>query len=115
VSGRLRQDNLKGRTITLKIRLQGFQTYTRAITLTSATNFVDTIYKAIKNLLDNFDLKKRTVRLVGVKVSNLISSEIKDSLFEGGVEKKREHIHKAVDKIKEKFGDSSIYRAGGMS
>ena len=67
------------------------------------------------SLFDNFDRKKRKVRLVGVKVSNLISSQTKDSLFEGKVEKKREDMHKAVDKIKEKFGDSSIYRAGGMS
>jgi len=114
VSGRLRQEGFKGRTITLKIRLSGFATYTRATTLISATNFIDTIYKAVEKLFDNFNLKGKKVRLVGVKVSNLVSSDIKDSLFEGKIEKKQESIHKAIDKIKEKFGNQAIYRAGSM-
>jgi DNA polymerase-4 len=114
VSKRLRDGGLKGKTITLKIRVESFSTYTRDTTLTSATNFVDTMYKAINKLFNNFDLKGRKVRLVGVKVSNLIESDAKDSIFDGKPEQKRENIHKAVDKIKEKFGNSAIYRAARM-
>ena len=84
------------------------------MTLASATNFVDTIYKVIAALFEDFDLQGKKVRLVGVKVSNLIPSQIKDSLFDGKPEKKRERIHKAVDAIKEKFGTRAIHRAASL-
>jgi len=112
VSGRLRQEGFKGRTITLKIRLEGFYTYTRSKTLAKTTNFVDTIYQTIKKLFEDFDLKGRRVRLVGVKVSNLTSRDLKESLFADAPDEKKERIHKAVDKIKRRFGDIAIHRAG---
>jgi len=114
VSGRLRQEGLKGKTITLKIRLEGFHTYTRSKTLSKTTNFVDTIYRIIKELFGNFDLKGRKVRLVGVKVSNFLTGELKESFFSDAGDEKKERIHQAVDKIKRRFGDIAIHRAGGM-
>ncbi|MCF7907702.1 MAG: DNA polymerase IV [Candidatus Omnitrophica bacterium] len=111
VSRRLRSEGLKARTITLKIRLKGYKTYTRSLTLIAATNFVDTIYKTARKLLSDFELKKREVRLLGVKASNCMDSEIKDSLFEGEKDKKKERVHQAVDSIRNKFGNQAIYRA----
>ncbi len=111
VSGRLRANGLKGRTITLKIRLTGFKTYTRAITIGTPDNFTDSLYKEVKKLYNSFDTKGRKVRLVGVSVLNLSSADLRDSLFETSTEKKTENIHKAVDRIKKRFGDSSICRA----
>lgn len=108
VSQRLRLEGLKAKTITLKIRLEGYKTYTRALTLTSATNFVDIIYKAIRKLFLDFKLGEKKVRLLGVKTSNFIDSEVKDSLFE---DKRKERIHQAVDLIKKKFGEQAIGRA----
>jgi DNA polymerase-4 len=111
VSLRLRRQELKGRTITLKIRTEGFHTFTRARTLSSATNFVDSIFKAINKLYENFDRKEKKVRLVGVKVSNLISQDVVDSIFETGTgEVKKEKMHQAVEKIKDKFGYKAIRR-----
>ena len=117
VSTRLRADGIKGKTITLKIRLEGFHTFTRAMSLVGATNHSDTIYKTIKKLFIDFDRKGKKVRLIGVKVSNLMSQGEKDTLFfnEDIKEKRKENIHKAIDKIKAKFGSKSIYRAGGMN
>jgi len=114
VSGSLRYEGIKGRTITLKLRLEGFQTYTRAKTIIKAANFVDVIYKTIEILFEDFDLKGKKIRLVGVKVSNLMSQEVNDTLFNDQIDKKREKIHKATDKIKEKFGKGAIRRAAGM-
>lgn len=112
VSDRLRSEILKGRTITLKIRLQGFLTYTRAYTMADSTNHVDDIYMNIKDLYDNFDREMKKVRLIGVKVSNLSLANFKDSLFAENGSEKSEKIHKAVDVIKDKYGSGSIYRAG---
>jgi nucleotidyltransferase/DNA polymerase involved in DNA repair len=114
VSGRLRNQDLKGRTITLKIRLEGFKTYTRSSSLIKATSFTDTIYKAIKKLLGDFSLNRRKIRLLGVKVSNLISKDTLDSFLESRKDKKLERMHKAIDKIQEKFGQDSLYRAGNI-
>jgi hypothetical protein len=49
------------------------------------------------------------VRLLGVRVSNFCLKE--ETLFENKNEIKKENIHKAVDKIRKKFGDDSICRA----
>jgi len=113
VSGRLRQQGFKGKTITLKIRLEGFLTYTRAKTLDKPTNFIDTIYKTIKELLDKFNRKGKKVRLVGVKVSNFTQGEVQVTLFDQDKEEKQERMHQAIDKIKNKFGREAIFRAGG--
>jgi nucleotidyltransferase/DNA polymerase involved in DNA repair len=112
VSDRLRSEILKGRTITLKIRLQGFLTYTRAYTMADSTNHVDDIFMNIKDLYDDFDREMKKVRLIGVKVSNLSPANFKDSLFAENGSEKSEKIHKAVDVIKDKYGSGSIYRAG---
>jgi nucleotidyltransferase/DNA polymerase involved in DNA repair len=111
VSRRLRREDLKGKTITLKVRLTGFNTYTRSKTLIKATNHVDTIYKTAKNLLDNFDAGKKAVRLIGVKVSGLIPEDVTDSILRDEREEKAERIHKALDSIYKKFGPGSIRRA----
>jgi len=118
VSGRLRRDRLKARTVTLKIRLTGFQTYTRAFTLSKATNFIDEIYKAAKVIYDKFissEIKGMLkIRLVGIKTSNLIPQDERDSLFDEKVDRKKENIHKAVEVIKDKFGEKIIFRAASM-
>jgi len=110
VSKRLREDSLKGRTVTLKIRLEGFHTYTRARTLDEPINFEDILYKEIKDLYNNFDEKGKKVRLLGVKVSTLSETQRRTSLFSEKQDKKREDIHKAIDDIKDRFGNQSIVR-----
>lgn len=114
VSQRLRQEGLKARTITLKLRFEDFQTFTKSITLFSPTNFFDIISKEIKQLFYGFKYGKRLVRLVGVKASNFCPSDLKESLFEDKEDAKREHVHKAIDQIKAKFGSGSISRAAKL-
>jgi len=113
VSSRLRADGLKGRTITLKIRLEGFITFTRASTIPFATNYTDVIHERIRDLYGAFEHGGKKVRLLGVKVSGLMPAGIRESLFEGTEDKKLEGVHKAVEAIRGKFGRGAIYRAGG--
>lgn len=114
VSRRLRQDGATGRTITLKIRSGQFKTYTRALTTGSATNFVEDIYSGVVKKLDEFDLEKMKVRLLGVKVSNLSSDSWGEDLFSGTSEgaMKKERIHKAVNRLIDKFGPDAVRRRG---
>lgn len=110
VSARMRNEGLRCRTITLKIRLEGFKTYTRSVSISHVTNYVDSLYKEIKALYNNFDTERKRVRLVGVKATNL--SYRKDrTLFSEDEECRQESVHMAIDKIKNKFGSDSIYHA----
>lgn len=113
VSMRLRNENLKGRTITLKIRLEGFQTHTRSYTMTSPTNFFDVIYKEIQCLYKKFCSKtKKKIRLVGVKVSNFSRGPMQKDFIDQSDDEIREKRHKILDSVREKHGEEAM-RWGG--
>ncbi|MGD9642130.1 MAG: DNA polymerase IV [Elusimicrobiales bacterium] len=113
VSSRLREAGLKGRTVTLKLRLEGFETHTRARTLTLSTNYADVIAREALALYAAFDRGRKRVRLLGVKVSGLMPAGERESLFEDEEDGRREKAHMAIEAIRGKFGHASIYRAGG--
>ncbi|MBF0484278.1 MAG: DNA polymerase IV [Candidatus Omnitrophica bacterium] len=113
VSYRLRQDELKGKTITVKIRTGAFKTVTRSRTLDDRTNFFDDIYKNSKQLFDEYFgslPSKEVVRLIGVRVANFEENFVQDSLFEPALDIKKEKVHQVMDKIKNKFGEGVIGR-----
>jgi DNA polymerase-4 len=60
----------RGRTVTLKIRLRPFKTYTRSRTLPSPTCDPDEVATTARELLERFD-PQTPVRLVGVGVAGL--------------------------------------------
>lgn len=111
VSHRLRTAGLKCRTIGIKIRLTGFETYTRAVTVDKPTNFFDVIYKEAVRLYENFRTGNKKIRLIGVRTSNLTTGDIQETLFKDKVDEKQEAVHKAIDKLKSKFGDGAVGRA----
>lgn len=110
VSSRLRDAGLKSRTITLKIRLEGFQTYTRSRTIGEPTNFPEVLIREIRSLYDNFKMQGRRLRLVGVKAANFSYADEK-SLFVDKENVKKENVYCAVDKIRHKFGPGVIHTA----
>lgn len=59
------------KTITLKIRLEGFVTYTRSRTLPFHIQDEKSVLKIILELFKEFSNIKKKVRLVGIKLSNL--------------------------------------------
>lgn len=60
----------KGRTISIKVRLNDFSTYTRARTLPEATGDPETVLRVARELLRAF-APARPVRLLGVRVAGL--------------------------------------------
>jgi DNA polymerase IV (DinB-like DNA polymerase) len=62
--------NIYYRTITLKIRLKGFVTYTRSKTLSYHIQNKEKVMKVILELYNEFSNSKK-IRLVGIKLSNL--------------------------------------------
>ena len=111
VSRRLRRDGLKGKTVTVKIRLANFKTISRACTLPERTNFFEDVYQNSKALFDAESHFYMKFRLIGVRLSNFHEPYVQGSLFsQTGLTKRREQIHRAVDHIKDKFGEKSIQR-----
>jgi DNA polymerase-4 len=66
----LRRGGHAGRTVTLKIRLAPFRTYTRSRTLDEATNDRRIVGSVAGELLDRFE-PDAAVRLLGVGMANL--------------------------------------------
>lgn len=73
--------NLLFKTVTIKIRYQGFETHTRSKTLPFLTNRLRDLQKTANELLFINLHKDRKVRLIGVRVSNLVSGEKQRTLF----------------------------------
>jgi DNA polymerase IV len=70
VQNRLRKHDLKGRTITLKIKYHNFKTITRRVTLADVVDDSESIYSTARKLLDGTDLDDKRIRLLGISVSN---------------------------------------------
>ena len=101
---------VRGRTISLKIRLADFSTFTRAKSLNTATNYVDDLFNMTLEKAKGFKLGEQPIRLIGIQVSNLEQETEQLGLFgeiTPGSEKK-EKLHEAVDQIKDKFGEHAI-------
>jgi DNA polymerase-4 len=59
------------RTVGLKIRFTGFETYTREKTLRFSTTDKQSILTTVQELLEEFRGRPKKVRLVGVRLSGL--------------------------------------------
>jgi len=67
-------DSYLFKTIGLKVRLEGFETFTRAKSLTAYTDSKEIIINSALAMLKEFE-KKKKIRLLGVKVSMLLKVE----------------------------------------
>jgi DNA polymerase IV len=113
VGTRLRKHELRGRTITLQLRVAPFETRTRQRTLTEPTSDDLTIYETARALLrealaaDREAGRVSPVRLVGVTASGLVGGEQLD-LFTGA---RVSRLNAALDAVRAKFGDAALDRA----
>ncbi|HJS73104.1 MAG TPA: DNA polymerase IV [Vicinamibacteria bacterium] len=111
VARRMRVDGYLGRVIAVKLRDSRFQTTIRQRALPSIMNDEEQIHRTAVALLDeNWD--GRPLRLIGVSVSGLVKADgaVQPSLF--GTDEHRRRMIAAVDSLRDRFGDSSIVRAG---
>jgi DNA polymerase-4 len=75
VHDRLSRSNLKGRTITLKIKYHDFKQITRSKTFPSRVDDFDIILATAKELLTSTNLTSVSIRLLGISMSNFYESE----------------------------------------
>lgn len=65
-------NNFQFKTVSIKIRYNDFTTLTRDLSFKVASNTIDSIRQAANKLLEEFILVAKPIRLVGVKLTNLI-------------------------------------------
>jgi nucleotidyltransferase/DNA polymerase involved in DNA repair len=73
--------NLLFRTVSIKIRYGSYETFTRAKTLTHFTNDLEELRNTVLKLIQANVHSERTMRLVGVRVSNLKSNRWQKNLL----------------------------------
>lgn len=71
VHTRLQSQKMLFRTVGIKVRLEDFETFTRAKTHTKYTNERSVIEDYVKLLFREFETSPRKIRLVGVRISGL--------------------------------------------
>jgi len=114
VGRRLREAHLHARTIQLKLRYKDFSTITRAHSLSSATQLDTEIFEQIRALFRRNWRKGAQVRLLGVHASNFEETEPQGDLLEGERREKWKQALSAADRLRDKFGESSVSLATGM-
>jgi DNA polymerase-4 len=113
VGRRLREHRLFTRTVQLKLRYSDFSTITRAHTLDHATDIdIELLEHARALFLKNWN--GRPVRLIGVHAGSLESEEGQLSLLESGRQERWRKALEAVDRLRDRFGESSVSLASGM-
>ena len=110
VGSRLRKKELAGSVVQIKIRYSDFSTYTRQTSMGDCTNLDQDIYEKAENLFLKHWSRGRPVRLLGVGVTNLDKPHRQLSLWEND-SGKRADLTRAVDDLRERFGEDIIKRA----
>lgn len=114
VSRRLRDHALYARTVQVKLRYTDFSTFTRARTLDHATQ-IDTEFAAVVRQLFDQHWTRQPIRLLGVYAQSLEGDEGQTNLIEEARTEKWRKTLKAVDKIRDKFGDTTVSLAAGLN
>ena len=97
--------------ITFKIRYSDFQTYTQQKRIPYSA--LDTsIIPVVLDLFNKLYNRRLLVRLVGVKFSHLVQGGHQIDCFQD--DEKLIHLSRAIDKMRERYGDRAVISASGM-
>jgi len=114
VGRRLRENGLHARTIQLKLRYQDFTTITRAHSLAEPTQLDTEIFEQVRTLFRNNWHKAAKVRLLGVHVSGFKGHSGQIELLDSTLHERWNKALTTADRLRDKFGESSISLAAGM-
>jgi DNA polymerase-4 len=114
VGRRLREHSLFARTVQLKLRYKDFTTYTRAHTLDHATQLDIELLEDVRRLFRTA-WDGRPVRLLGVHAGSLEPDEGQMNLLNGNRAERWRKALTAVDRLRDKFGESSVSMGAGMN
>jgi len=111
---RLREAGLAAGTLTLTIRYAGFDTYTRAKTLSEPTQLDADIFAVFQNLFRKHRDRNRKIRLLGVSLSGLTHGAEQLDLLSAERRAKLEKLTRATDLLRDRFGFDSVQFGGSL-
>ena len=96
----------------VKIRQSDFRTYTRQQSLRPPNNGTDQIFEVARELLRSWlaENPDSRIRLLGIGGSKLAAA-VQDDLFAGFEAAPGSDVDRAVDEIRDRFGNASVSRA----
>lgn len=107
----LRKGDKLASVIVVKIRYSDFNTYTKQVKIpyTSADHI---IIPAVVTLFKKLYQRRLLIRLVGVKITDIVSGNYQINLFDDS--EQMINLYNAMDTIRNKYGELSITRAAAM-
>ena len=107
----LRRGNKIAGVISVKIRYSDFNTYSKQVKIPySSADHV--IIRTVLELFEKLYQRRLLVRLVGVKLDDIVSGHYQINLFDDSEELLS--LYSAMDHIRGRYGESSIMRASSM-
>ncbi|GIP33911.1 DNA polymerase IV [Paenibacillus sp. J2TS4] len=112
---RLRRQHLVCTTVQITIRDPDMKTITRSVTLSQPTEHMDLIYREACRLFQSHWQPGKPIRLLGITLQNLqpkAGAAIQLDLFDFEQAGKKDKLNETMDRIRDKFGESSLLTAG---
>jgi DNA polymerase-4 len=111
VASRLRAEGISGRTVSLKVRLSTFETFSRSRTMKAEADSTTAVYGVARELLDRFlegkPPSRSRIRLLGVSVGNLLQWPASE-VMAFGREPEWGAAEGALDRVRQRFGDDAL-------
>lgn len=107
VSARLKDKQLAGAAVTLKLKTANFRLRTRTQTLDRPTQLAARIFAASRELLQR-ETDGSKFRLIGVGLSSLIDANEAD--LTDLLDHRTAEAERAIDRLRAKFGDDVVFR-----
>ena len=111
VAYQLRKQQKLTSCITVKIRYSNYDTHTLQKHI-PYTSFDHILLKEVLELFDKLYQRRMLIRLIGVRLSSLVSGSQQLNMFEDTPEMTSLYI--AMDNMRKRFGEQSIKRAVGI-
>jgi len=105
---RMRGKGLATNTISIKVRFSDFKTILRSRTLDLPTTGTQEIFEVAKSLYLGLELDRALVRLVGVSLDSLVVNDDVTQMVLGERTSSWQQADRAIDRVKAKFGRSSL-------
>lgn len=115
VTYRLRKEKLLANVVNIQLRTKDFLDTSHQKKLETPVSNTKEIYSAAIQLLNEMFSKGTAIRLVGMRVDNLIDkNELQLSLFADKANEKQDKIDNTIDMLKDKYGYDFITRASKL-
>lgn len=110
-ASQLREEGIRARCVSLKLRYSDFKTVTRSFTLSEAACEDHLIFDTVVTLFRKLFTRRTRVRLIGVALTSLTSGAPPQmELFENLDGKQWQKLYQGIDHLREKYGFRSIHR-----